>query len=588
MIDGRLGNIISLIPIALSALVVASLIESFIFLPIHSAHILKNGENILSWDRLNGLYLRVLNFLVRYKKSFLALFLVAATILTYISFKDLRFFMFSSFDSDTINITFKAKTSTSLEESLKIVQTIEKELLKQKDKFFIKDVSSTAGYRRSATGGAEMYPYVGYVSLELYKRKPNNFIDKYITPYLSFYYDSKDRVRELDSRVISRKLRKFLRQKHYKKRFNLESINVVERRVGHTKADIRIGVVSSDYKKSLKALKAIEDKLATIKGIKYFGDNVNFGIDEVKLKLNSYAKNLGLSQRYISEYLAGLFLERKIGVIYDNKNLIDIKIKSYNKNDLESLKNIQIPLNDGSMVALKELCEIKRVKSLEKLTKDNGDTTFFVFANIIPKITTDTEVLKQLKPLLDSLKKEGIRFKLKGEFEQKRKLKTKMLQAIALAITLIFISMLYLYNSVKNSLIVMSVIPLSLFGVFLGHHIVGLNLSFPSLIGALGLAGVIINDGIIMMDTIKDKKDLDTILSSASKRLRPIILTTVTTIAGLFSLMFFATSDAKIFQPIAVSLGFGLLWGTIINLIYLPIAYIALNKIRSKNEYRAG
>jgi len=581
MIDGRLGNIIALIPISLSALVIASLIESFIFLPIHSAHILKSGANVLSWDKLNTLYLKILRSIVVYKKSFLITFLVSVSILTVWSVKDLRFFMFSSFDSDTINITFKAKTSTSLEESLNIVQTIERDLLKHKKDFYIKDISSTAGYRRSATGGAEMYPYVGYISLQLYKRKSDNFVDKYITPYLSIYYDKKDRIRELDSRVISRKIRQYLKKKHYKKRFGLVAINVVERRVGHTKADIRIGIVSDDYKKSLKALKDIENKLSTIKGIKYFGDNVNFGIDEVKLKLNGYAQRLGLTERSISEYLAGLFLERKVGVIYDNKNLVDIKIKSLNKNDLESIKNIQVPLKDGSTVVLSDICEIKRVKALEKLTKDDGDTTFFVFANIITKLITDTKVLNELKPLMDKYKKEGVRFKLKGEFEQKRKLKTKMLEAIVLAVILIFISILYLYNSVKNSLIVMSVIPLSLLGVFAGHHIMGLNLTFPSLIGALGLAGVIINDGIIMMDTIKDKKSLDEILEFASKRLRPIILTTITTIAGLSSLIFFATSDAKIFQPIAVSLGYGLLWGTIINLIYLPICYIALNKVRS-------
>ena len=101
----------------------------------------------------------------------------------------------------------------------------------------------------------------------------------------------------------------------------------------------------------------------------------------------------------------------------------------------------------------------------------------------------------------------------------------------------------------------------------------GLNISLPSLIGALGLAGVIVNDGIIMMSTLKNATSKDEILILAKRRLRPILLTSITTIIGLSSLIFFATAQAVTFQPLAVTIGFGLLWGTILNLFYLPTMY---------------
>ena len=126
--------------------------------------------------------------------------------------------MFQPFDSSSINITFKAKPTTTLEESLEIVQTLEKSILKERDRFFVKHVSSTAGYRRSATGSAEMYPYVGYISLELHKMEPLNFVDKYITPYLSFYYDPAGRVRDKSSQAISKDLRAWLKEQKYKKK----------------------------------------------------------------------------------------------------------------------------------------------------------------------------------------------------------------------------------------------------------------------------------------------------------------------------------------------------------------------------------
>ncbi len=163
--------------------------------------------------------------------------------------------------------------------------------------------------------------------------------------------------------------------------------------------------------------------------------------------------------------------------------------------------------------------------------------------------------------------------KSKGEREQKRALQTEMILASSLAIILIFMSILYLFNSLRETFIVMSVIPFSFLGVFIGHYVMGLNISVPSLIGALGLAGVIVNDGIIMMATIKIAKHKDDIFDLAKRRFRPIILTSITTIIGLSSLIFFATGQAVTFQPLAVTIGYGLLWRTILNLFYLQVMY---------------
>lgn len=154
-----------------------------------------------------------------------------------------------------------------------------------------------------------------------------------------------------------------------------------------------------------------------------------------------------------------------------------------------------------------------------------------------------------------------------------------MLFATALALLLIMISMLYLFNSFRDTFILMSIIPFSILGVLIGHKIMGLNLSMPSMIGALGLAGVVINDGIIMMTYLKKAKTLKEIFYRAEKRFRPIILTSITTLIGMSSLIFFPTGQAVIFQPIAIALGFGLAWGTILNLVYLPVLYTISHKI---------
>ncbi|ABB43551.1 Resistance-Nodulation-Cell Division Superfamily transporter [Sulfurimonas denitrificans DSM 1251] len=586
MLSGKLGEIIQLIPIAFSALVIASLIESFIFLPIHAAHTLSSNSKTMSWEKINLLYLRALKKLVGYQKSFLLIFLIIVPALIYYGVKHSKFQMFQPFDTSSINITFKAKPTTTLEQSLEIVQTLEKNILKEKDRFFVKHVSSTAGYRRSATGTTEIYPYVGYISIELHNMKPENFVDKYITPYLSFYYDSKDRIRDKSSQDISKDIREWLKEQDYQERFNLNNLMVVENSMGQTKADIRIGVISDDYKKALSAIREIEDGFSKIDGIKYFGDDVKVGTQEIKLKLNSYAEELGITEKYLGTYISGLFLSRKVGTIFDGKELLDIKVKSfYIKDDLESFAELEIPIKNRGHVKLKDICEFEKVESLENLVKDDGETNFYVFANVDPSIITATEVLQMMNPLIDKLKNtQDIRLKFKGEKEQKETMQTEMILASILAIILIFISILYLFNSLRETLIVMSVIPFSILGVYIGHFIMGLNISLPSLIGALGLAGVIVNDGILMMATIKRAKTKEEIFILAPKRFRPIILTSVTTIVGLCSLIFFATAEAVTFQPLAVAMGFGLLWGTILNLFYLPVTYNFLHGYKNYNK----
>lgn len=582
MLSGKLGEIIQLIPIAFSALVIASLVESFIFLPIHATHTLKSNSRTLSWEKINNLYAKLLHLFVRFQKSFLLVFIIVVPVLIYSGIKNSKFQMFKSFDATSINITFKAKPTTTLEVSLEIVQTIEKDLLKNKDKFFIKNVSSTAGYRRSATGGAEMYPYVGYISIELYKNKPSNFVDIYITPILSFYYDSKDRIRDKSSQKISKDLRTWLKKQEYKKRFYLRNLMVVEKRMGHVKADVRIAVVSDDYQKAIKAVREIENGFDNIKGIKYSGDNIKVGASEIKLKINTYGENLGITENYLGNYISSLYLEKTTGVIFDGKELLDVKVKSFNKDDFKNFSRLEIPLKNGTFVSLKDICIFEKITSLERLVKDDGETSFYVFANVNPSIITASEVMDKIEPIIKKLKNEGVKLKFKGEREQKKTLQLEMVLASTLAIILIFISMLYLFNSLRETLIVMSVIPFSFLGVFIGHYIMDLNISLPSLIGALGLAGVIVNDGIIMMATIKTAKYKDDIFDLAKRRFRPIILTSVTTIIGLSSLIFFATAQAVTFQPLAVTIGFGLVWGTILNLLYLPTMYSFLHKFKNK------
>ena len=140
--------------------------------------------------------------------------------------------------------------------------------------------------------------------------------------------------------------------------------------------------------------------------------------------------------------------------------------------------------------------------------------------------------------------------------------------------------MVWLFDSIKKPLIVISTIPLVLLGVLVGHFVMGVNITMPGLIGTVGLAGVVVNDGLIMVRFISDSVSMDDLIRKAKHRLRPILLTSLTTVLGLSTLIFFASGQAMILQPMAISLGFGIAWATVLNLIYVPLLYSIVYKIK--------
>ena len=580
MISGTMGEVIKLIPIALSALIVASLIESFIFLPIHAAHTLKKESKALSWEKANNIYSNIIHFFMRWKKTFLILFMLGVPILSILIIKQSNFQMFPSYDSSIINIALKADVNTKLEQSNIIVKKISNELLVHKEQWKIKNITSVAGFRKDSGGNSETYPYVMSITIELFQLEAQNFVDKYITPYLSFYYDDTYMIREKTSQEISKELKAYFDKHNTKEKYKLIDLSIVQKKVGPIKADVKIGLVSNDYIKIDKYIKVLEKKLKTINGVISVANSTNKGIDELKIKINTYGQSLGVDEGYLGDIFINKYLDIKKSTAFDNDGILDIKIKSLTKDDFKNFKNQEILLKDGTYVRLNDIAEFKVVKSFEKITKENGETNFYIFSNVDTNIITASEVLKKIKPILDEIKKDSVKVVLKGEAQKNEELKNDMTLATSLAMVLILLSILYLFNSFRETFMVMSVIPFSLLGVLIGHQIMDINLGMTSMIGALGLAGVVINDGIIMMTYLKKAKTIEEVFKWASKRFRPIVLTSLTTLIGVSSLIFFPTGQAVIFQPMAIALGFGLAWGTILNLIYLPVLYTLAHKLK--------
>ena len=584
MISGTLGMTIKLIPIALSALLVASLIESYLFLPIHSASVLNNHAKVFDWSKATNIYQALIHFVMKWRKSFITIFFIIVPSFIYYQIQTSRFQMFPRFDSGVTSINIKANINTKVEESFEIVQQIERDLYENRDQFFITNVSSVAGSRFDADRNWENFPYVMSINIEFHKLKPDNFIDKYINPYLSFYYDEKDRISDLSSGQISQMMREFIKEKGYKEKFNLDEIFVSESVVGPVRSDVKIGVISNDNEAVLSAIEKLKNAISEVGGVSALSDSISLGAEEIKLKISPYGEQLGVTEGFIGKALSNLYLSRQISSALDIGKLLEIKVESHTKDDLNLLKKSNITLDNGNIVALSDVVEFETIRSFEKVIKDFGERTFFVYATLDRSKILANEMLQKIKPITDEISSQpNMKLKFFGEKQRSDELKADMIGAVVLALTLIGLCMLYMFNSFKDTLIIMSVIPFSLFGVLGGHAIMGITLSLTSIVGALGLAGVVINNGIIMMTYIRQSKNMEELFYQAGKRLRPILLTSITTLIGLLSLIFFPTGQAVIFQPLAVALGFGLAWGTVLNLLYVPALYALLHKRRFEN-----
>lgn len=584
MLQGEIALFIILIPITVIIILLASLLESFFFLPLHAQEFLRKSNKAISWIPLQNLYEKVVLYLLHYKKISILLFLVLIPLATFYTAKSMKFQFFPNFDGNYLYVSGKLDINTPLEETYEISKEIEAELMKHAEEFSLKSISSVVGYRRSLSGDTQRNNGVFMITMELYDREETNWVDKYVNPILnfSFEFDNPENIRKKQTFELSPLAKKIIEP--YRAKYKMEDIGVMEDKSGLIKSDIQVNLSGSNDASLQEGILKLENELSKMDNIRDYSDNIKYGKMEYKIKINSYGESLGLSEAVVARTLSGYFLEQKQATTFNDRGVMDIKTEESAKDSISTLLDFNIALGDGRYVKLSDIADMAQIRDYEKIDKLNGNIVKTVYANIDKRKITAQEILDKLEPTLNDIRASGINVELLGEKEKNQQLKSDMKNALFLSVFLVFLTLLLIFPKVKYVLMVMSVIPLSILGALLGHKLLGINLTMPSIIGILGLAGVVINDGIIMLDFLRGTHRLDEFLQRAKLRLRPILITSLTTFLGLFTLIFYASGQAVILQPIAISLGFGLVWGTVLNLIYLPTLYAMVNKIEPKKE----
>ncbi|MEA1952926.1 MAG: efflux RND transporter permease subunit [Campylobacterota bacterium] len=591
IMSGKMGMFMQVLPVMISILLISSLFEAFYFLPLHAKEFFSVGKvEVIDgsggfWDKFIFDYRAFLAKALK-RKWFSLVALVFFIILSTVGMlKITKFQLFPEFDAQQIYLNGKIDINNDLTQTEEYVTQVEEALLASLDKNAVDSVTSVIGFKFNPDASFEIGDNLFQIFINLHEKAPENFFDTYINPVFSLEYDDSDMIRERTAQAISKDVQRDVIEKFKNQKINgkklYEEFNVYVQQTGIVGHDIEVGFSSPNEQKVLESMQKVQKYLTTLKGVEDISNNANEGERELKLRVNEYGQSLGFSEGYITTLLRGSFLKAEYGKMFNSKGLVRIKIEDLYKEDTSAIASFKLTTLDGQhVVRLGDVCDFMYQKSFVKIFKEDGEKVRSIFARVDKSMTTTTEVMEALTPLLQEIKDSKIKVIIKGEEKENAKLKIEMTQAAIIAVFLIFITLVWMFNSMVLPLIILSTIPLSILGALVGTKLMGIHMTMPGIMGLIGLAGVVVNDGLIMLSFIKGSKDYHEMTQKAGMRLRPIILTSVTTVLGLSSLMFFASGQALILQPMAISLGFGIAWATVLNLLYVPLLYAVIYRVK--------
>ncbi len=583
LIRGDMGQFLSIIPVFVSTVLLASLLEATFILPVHAVELFKVSESKGmkgQWLKFSNLYERSLLWSLRHKIWVVGGFLLLLAVSLFISTRVITFTLLPSFDTDQIYVRGKLGARCGLEETEKVVTKIEKRIMKVVPKSDLKSVATDIGISFNDKMEFDFGKDLFQVFVNLKRPAPQNWVERWIYPIMmvGMYQTG---TRRHTSRYLEQQIRKALSGIH------IERLEITRPKAGIVRADIDIGVIMPHGKRSLglKAVHILEDALRKIKGVHNVSDDYDPGKLELELRVNDLGRQLGITEAYLASILSAYYLNPEVARIMKGVK-DDILIRTYllGKDNLNLFNRLRILVpGTKKLVYLRDVVNIKKFRGRARIWKENGLREVRITGSIDKHVTTSDQVMSKIAPVFKKISKLGIRTEIRGERKVAEDTLIDLARAAVIACLGIFLVLLLLFNAWTESLIVLVAVPFSFIGVVLGHLIMGLHLSIPSLLGFVGLAGVAVNDAIIMVDFIKRHREEARILTkdnfynmvvkAAAQRLRPIMLTSITTILSLVTLIFFATGQAKILSPMANAFGFGLAIATVVNLFLIPVLY---------------
>ncbi|MBU2541570.1 MAG: efflux RND transporter permease subunit [Candidatus Omnitrophica bacterium] len=587
---GILGKFIRAIPLVIILSLSASLIEAFLILPSHLSDFMrplkkdKQGKIAAKKDSrwfqfllksYKGLLARALVYRYKVAIGMAVVFISALVIAKFF----VPFILFGSEGVEQFMIRAEAPEGTSLERMQDLIQPVEAFVSQMPQEYLdtyetqIGVLTEESGFDPQQKEGTNLAQIMVYLTAAQKRDKTAKEIVESLRPQLE----------ELKEKLPG-----------------LEKLYFRELKEGPPVGKaVDISIRGDDYHSLLEIASEIKQYLGTLKGVYDINDSYDLGVNELQISIDEEkALKADLTLGQVAESIRNAFGGGLASTITRSKAEEEIKVlvrlPEAQRNNLNVFKDLLVVNEKGKLVRLSAVASVSRQKGMRTITHLDGRRNIAVTAAVDNKNITSSKanelVAKRFKEI--SNKYPGYNLVFGGEAEETMKSMHSLMQAFWIAFFLIFLILATQFNSLIQPFVVMLTIPYGIVGVVVALLIHGKPFSFFVLLGLVGLAGIVVNDSIILVDVINKmrKKGVDrriSIMEAGSLRLRPVILTTVTTVAGLSTVAYGIGGSDPFLKPMALTMAWGLLFATFLTLIVMPCIYAIVDDITLRLVHHA-
>ncbi|NOY53091.1 MAG: efflux RND transporter permease subunit [Deltaproteobacteria bacterium] len=590
-VSGMIGKFIRVMPVVVITLLLVSLVESLFVLPAHltmgkpgasSRGILGAIESVRKRCSsaleifINGTYRRFLircleNRYTTVATGIVLLFLTVGVIKGGI----LKFHFMPVVDGDVVTASLKMPPGTPVAETARVQKIIERkarETVAEYDKHrpdgdsILRDVYAVVGGSMAAggPGGGRTQTRTNLSETALFLQPSK----KRGVPAQEIANRWREKVGEIpgvDSLVFTS--------------------NIV-----HMGANIDIQIAHENFAVLDAVSERIRKALSSYPGVGDIEDTYSRGKKELKIRLKPAAATLGITEEDLGRQVRSAFYGAEALRFQRGRNEVKVMVRypETDRKHLRDLESMRIRTQDGGEVPLGRAAEVREGWGFSEIHRTNRKRVIDVTASVDDKVANAGDVLSDLKAnLLPRLKADypGLTFNMEGEEKERRESMGSMADGFLLALIGMFALLAIPFRSYSQPLLVMAAIPFGIVGAVAGHMIMGFKLSILSFFGIVALSGVVVNDSLILIDRVNHNRREGTplfqaIIDGGTRRFRPILLTSLTTFFGLTPMILERSVQAQFLIPMAISLGFGILFATGITLLLIPSLYLVLEDVR--------
>ncbi|MGD2186390.1 MAG: efflux RND transporter permease subunit [Desulfobacterales bacterium] len=359
---------------------------------------------------------------------------------------------------------------------------------------------------------------------------------------------------------------------------------------------IEIQLTGQDFEQLSLAADELKDEIKTYPGTYDISDNFRPGKQEKKIRVKEGARSIGITMHDLARQVRQAFYGEEALRIQRGRDDVKVMVRyaDTQRRSLSGFEEMRIRTRDGQEIPIEEVADITHGRGYSIINRVGRKRTVTVISDIDETTANASLIVADLKAnFLPKLLERypGITFDLEGQEKRTRESIESLKSGYLLAMMGIFLLLASQFRSYIQPVIIMAAIPFGLIGAIFGHLIMGMEFTIISIFGIVALSGIVVNDALILIDFInrsaRSGVDIETaVVESGKARFRPVLLTSITTIAGLLPILLERSFQAQFLIPMAISICFGLLAATVLTLLYVPALYLIVRDLRNSARAR--